>query len=96
MKLKINPAFRDLIPPLSADEIRGLEENIIKDGCIDALLVWNNTIIDGHNRYEICTRNGIKFETHNLNFADESEAKIWIIKNSSPICNKLRVNFIFL
>lgn len=81
MELKVNPAFRDLIPPLSADEFRGLEENIIKDGCIDALLVWNDTIIDGHNRYDICTKNGIEFETHNLDFVDESEAKIWIIQN---------------
>lgn len=81
MKLNINPEFRDLIPRLSADEYKGLEESIIADGCRDALIVWNGTVIDGHNRYKICTENNIEFEVAEIDFADESEAKIWIIKN---------------
>ena len=60
MHLKIDPEFQSLIPPLSPDEFRQLEENILKDGCRDPLVYWNNTIIDGHNRFKICTQYGIK------------------------------------
>lgn len=81
MELQINPSFRDLIPKLTPDEFKTLEENIIRDGCLDALMIWNSTIIDGHNRYEICTKNGIQFDTHELEFSDEADAKIWIIKH---------------
>lgn len=81
MNIQINPKFRNLIPPLSADEYRQLTENIVSEGCRDALVVWNGFIIDGHNRYDICQKNGIKFKTEQIKFSDESDAKIWIIKN---------------
>lgn len=81
MKLKINPAFRDLIPKLSNDELKQLEENLIAEGCRDALVIWNETIVDGHNRYEICTRHDIPFVTEDIDLDSEDDAKIWIIKN---------------
>lgn len=81
MNIQINPKFRDLIPPLSVDEYRQLTENIVSEGCRDALVVWNGFIIDGNNRYDICQKHGIKFKTEQKEFSDESDAKIWIIKN---------------
>jgi len=54
-KLKIDSFFKQLIPPLPTEGLLCLEESIIRDGCRDPLLVWNSTIPDGHNRYEICT-----------------------------------------
>lgn len=81
MNIQVNPKFRDLIPPLSADEYRQLTENIVSEGCRDALVVWNGFIIDGNNRYDICQKHGIKFKTEQIEFSDESDAKIWIIKN---------------
>ena len=81
MELKINPVFRDLIPELAKDEYQELENSLKKDGCLDAIKTWNSTIIDGHNRYNICTENNIDFEVVEMEFTDESEAKIWIIKN---------------
>lgn len=53
-KLKIDPQYEKLIPPLSAEEFKYLEVNIKRDGCREPLCVWENTIIDGHNRYKIC------------------------------------------
>lgn len=81
MQLKIDEEFRSLIPPLTAEEFQQLEANIIKDGCRDALVIWNDTIIDGHNRYRICTENGIEFKTVDKLFADKQEAIEWIILN---------------
>ncbi len=79
--LHIDPEFQALIPPLSADERMQLEANIHAEGCRDPLVVWNGTIIDGHNRYSICTQHGIAFDTVEREFASHDEAKQWIIRN---------------
>jgi hypothetical protein len=42
---------------------------------------WPRVLIDGHNRYEICTRLGIEFETVEIEFDSRDDAKIWIIEN---------------
>ena len=81
MELKINPDFKSLIPPLTPEEYRQLEENIIKEGCRDPLVIWNNTIIDGHNRYEICQKNNVSFKFTALEFEGEDAVKVWMIDN---------------
>jgi hypothetical protein len=80
-QLKIDDEFKRLIPPLSAEERKQLEENILKDGCRDSIVVWNGTIVDGHNRYEICTRNEILFATRNILLRNREEAIAWICAN---------------
>ena len=81
MQLQIDPEFKSLIPPLSTDEYRLLEEGILSDGCRDALVVWSYIIIDGHNRYEICQKHGIEFNTMPISFESRDDAIIWIVKN---------------
>lgn len=81
MKLTIDPEFQSLIPPLSDEEYEQLESNLKAEGCRDPLVTWNGTIIDGHNRFQICTANGIGFEKISKKFADRSEAIEWIIRN---------------
>ena len=52
INLKIDPEFQNQIPPLTDDEYKQLEENILKEGkLLSPLIVWNNTLVDGHNRY---------------------------------------------
>jgi hypothetical protein len=80
-KLKIDEEFKRLIPPLSVDERKQLEENILNDGRRDALVVWNGIIIDGHNRYDICTMHGIPFETRTILLRNREEAIAWICAN---------------
>lgn len=77
-KLKIDADFKQLIPTLSAEELQQLEQNIIRDGCREPLCVWNNTILDGHNRYEICTRLQIPFMIQRINLRNHEEAIAWI------------------
>jgi N6-adenosine-specific RNA methylase IME4 len=79
--LKINNEFKDLIPPLTADEYTALEESILIEGCREAIIVWNETIVDGHNRFEICSKYGIEFSTREINFESILDAKVWIRKN---------------
>lgn len=79
--LEIDPVFRDLIPPLSKDEFRRLESNILSEGCRDPLVIWRGYIIDGHNRYDICTRHGIPFHVHEKDFDSREEVFSWICAN---------------
>ena len=81
MKLKINEELRDLIPPLTKDEYKLLEESIINEGCRDKLITWDDTIVDGHNRYEICQKNGIDFRVEDRDFENIEAVKLWMIDN---------------
>lgn len=79
--LKVDEEFKNLIPPLSPDERKQLEENLLQDGCREPLCVWNKTILDGHNRYEICTRNQIPFKIAHIFLRSREEAVAWICAN---------------
>lgn len=86
-EIKIDPEFRSLIPEISDDERRQLEANIIQHGgARDPLTVWlrgddDEVLLDGHNRYEICTRLGLKFSCYHVLFDTREEAADWIDKN---------------
>lgn len=79
--LVIDQEFRDLCPPLRESERAALEASIIKDGCLQSLIVWDKTIIDGHNRYDICTSLGIEFGIEQISFDNRTQAKWWIISH---------------
>lgn len=79
--LQIDAEFKNLIRPLKRKEYLALEDNIISEGCRDAIVTWNNIIIDGHNRYEICHRNGIPFKVIEKSFSCREEVIVWICKN---------------
>lgn len=78
---KINPKFRSLIPPLAPEELAQLEANILADGCRDPLVTWKGTLVDGHNRFDICTRHGLPFKTVTMEFTDDDAAMDWIDAN---------------
>ena len=82
-RLIIDPEFRDKIPPLTADEFSLLEENILSDGAVfSPLIVWDGTILDGHNRYEIIQKHPeLTYAVHKVSFANRYEAISWICKH---------------
>lgn len=77
--MKVNEEFRKLIPALSNEEFAQLERNCLQDGIRDAIVVWNDTIIDGHNRYEIAKKHGLEFRTESKEFDTEGDVKEWMI-----------------
>ena len=83
INLKIDPEFQSQIPPLTDDEFKQLEENILKEGkLLSPLIVWGNTIVDGHNRYAILQKHPeIYFSTMPLPFESREEVLAWICKN---------------
>ena len=83
INLKIDPEFQSQIPPLTDDEFKQLEENILKEGkLLSPLIVWNNTLVDGHSRYAILQKHPeIYFSTMPLRFENREEAVAWICRN---------------
>jgi hypothetical protein len=81
--MKIDPEFRDQIWPLSPDEQKILEDNIVKEGCRDALVVWKekDILLDGHHRYEICKRHKIEYKEKYISLPDREAAADWIDRN---------------
>ena len=81
MEPKIDPEFKALLAPLSAEQYAGLEESILDRGCLDTIKLWNDTIIDGHNRFSICMRHGVIFQTEELDFDSREDVIEWMIRN---------------
>ena len=79
--MTINPKFKSLIPPLAEEEYRQLEANIIQHGCRDALTVWRGILIDGHNRFAICTEHKIEYRTQLIDLPDEEAVEDWMDAN---------------
>lgn len=87
LALTIDPEFQRLIPPLDAEELALLEQNIVSQGCLEPLYVWSTggetLLIDGHNRYAICRAKKIPFTTISLDFPSRLAAKIWMIDHQN-------------
>jgi len=79
--MNIDKEFKSLIPALTTEEYTGLEQSIIAEGCRDALVTWDGTLIDGHNRYEICQKHEIPYKTIEKAFGNRDDAMLWIIDN---------------
>ena len=83
MALTIHPDLQSLIPPLSPEEYAQLEANILKDGCREALIVWQEEqiLLDGHHRYAICTHHDRPYHVQELSLPGFDAAKAWMIAN---------------
>lgn len=77
----IDPEFQRLLMPLAPEEYAQLERNIVDFGCKSPLQLWDGILIDGHNRYEICGKHGIKFGVEYVDLVDRKDAHDWIINN---------------
>jgi len=80
-ELVINEELKKVAPPLMENELELLREDIIEHGCKFPLIVWDDTIVDGHNRYSICRETGIPFAIEQMDFDSIEDAKLWIVKN---------------
>ena len=77
---RIDPEFKNLLPLLTGEEYRQLEENILAEGkCRDPVVVWDGVLIDGHIRFDLCVKHRIQFEIMEMTFPSREDAKVWII-----------------
>lgn len=69
-RIKVDPEFSTLLPPLRPQER-------------EPLVVWagRGILLDGHQRFEICTRLGIAFRTVEVKLKNRKAALLWIEEN---------------
>jgi hypothetical protein len=79
--IQIKEEFKKLIPVLTEEEFKQLEDNCLREGILTPIYLWNDFIIDGHNRYQIAMQHQLKFECLDFHFADEFEVKEWMVTN---------------
>lgn len=78
--ITVNDELRAYIDPLTPDELQALERSILAEGCRDALVLWGEVLVDGHNRYGICQKHGLPFQTvQNTRFTSMDDVHLWMI-----------------
>ncbi len=76
----VNDALKAYIDPLTPDEHAALERSLLAEGCRDALVLWGDLLVDGHNRYGICQKHGLPFQTvQNPQFNSLEDVHLWMI-----------------
>jgi N6-adenosine-specific RNA methylase IME4 len=80
-QLTINPELKSLIPPLTAEEFKQLETNVLAEGIREPIITWNGTIVDGHNRYELAQMYDLPYKTREMQFTTMDNCKEWMILN---------------
>lgn len=82
MDIRIDEGLRAYIDPLTEDEHAALERSLLAEGCRDALVLWGDLLVDGHNRYALCMKHGIPFQTtQNTRFKSMEDVHLWMIEN---------------
>jgi hypothetical protein len=81
MDIVVNEELKAYIDPLTADEHEALERSLLAEGCRDALVLWGNVLVDGHNRYGICRKHDLPFQTvQNSRFQSMDDVHLWMIE----------------
>jgi hypothetical protein len=80
MNITVNEELLAYIDPLTPEEHAALEHSLLTEGCRDALVLWGEVLVDGHNRYGICQKHGIAFNTlQNSSFKSMDDVHLWMI-----------------
>lgn len=85
-KIVIDDELETVWLPPAQDEFETLTNQILRDGCLDPLKVWDRdgelVLLDGHNRLKICRENCLPDpDTTTIDIENLDEAIIWIIDN---------------
>jgi hypothetical protein len=83
-ELTIDSEFESMGRRLQPEEASLLEQDILEHGCLDPIIVWenhDNIILDGHNRYRICTETGSGFKVRAISLPDREACLEWIDKH---------------
>ena len=75
----VDEEFKRILPVRSKSELEGLENSILKYGCIEPLILWENILLDGHNRLKILMEHGLPIKTVSLELRSREEALVWLI-----------------
>ena len=81
MDIVVNEELKAYIDPLTPEEYESLERSLLVEGCRDALVLWGGVLVDGHNRYGICQKHDLPFQTvQNSHFKSIEDVHLWMIE----------------
>jgi protein gp37 len=80
-EIKLHGEFKKWLHPLSEDEYNTLEQSILKHGCYDTIKIWDGYLIDGHHRYQICTKHSLPYQIEEMEFDNQYQVMVWMIDN---------------
>jgi hypothetical protein len=81
MDIVVNEELKAYIDPLTPEEYESLERSLLVEGCRDALVLWGGVLVDGHNRYGICQKHDLPFQTvQNSRFNSIEDVHLWMIE----------------
>ncbi|MBB3796679.1 MULTISPECIES: plasmid replication/partition related protein [Xanthomonas] len=81
MNIVVKEELKAYIDPLTPDEHEALERSLLAEGCRDALVLWGDVLVDGHNRYGICQKHDLPFQTvQNPRFQSMQDVQLWMIE----------------
>ncbi|MGO4703245.1 plasmid replication/partition related protein [Dyella sp. 2RAB6] len=79
--LVVNEELKAYIDPMTPDEYEALERSILAEGCRDALVLWGDTLVDGHHRYSVCRKHDLPFQTiQHARFQSMEDVHLWMIE----------------
>ena len=83
-KLNVNPEYKRMVPRPSTADYLALEADIVEKGEAHTPIIVNrdDVILDGHTRYDICTRNGCFFSTVERNFETVLDERMFVISSN--------------
>ena len=76
--VRIDQRLMEFLPPIPDDRLKGLEADILANGCLAPLVVWNGTLVDGHHRYAICRKHDLPYEVREVGFESMDAALYWV------------------
>jgi len=80
VNIVVQEDLKSYIDPLTPDELDALERSLLAEGCRDALVLWGDILVDGHNRYGLCQKHGLPFNTvQNTRFRSIEDVHLWMI-----------------
>jgi hypothetical protein len=81
MNIVVRDDLKAYIDPLTPEEYEALERSLLNEGCRDALVLWGDLLVDGHNRHAICQKHGLPFETTQSKlFRNIDDVHLWMIE----------------
>ena len=81
-RFQVDKEFMQHMHRLKPDEQSQLEDNLLRDGCRDALVVWKEEglLLDGHNRLQICKQHSIPYDIKAISLPNRKAALMWILE----------------
>lgn len=78
---EIDPEIAALLPAQTPEELEKLEASLLRNGCLDKLVVWkeHGIVLDGHTRLRLCAKHDIPYDVVEVSLVSREAALQFVI-----------------